>query len=284
MTPPLPPSGRRTAWLLLAPVLVAYLAFFAVPMLLLVVASLVPETGPPGFRNWIKFVSDPYYLNAAFQTVKLGLLVVASTTILAFPLMLVYRLASPVVRRLILFAAILPFLTSVVVRTFAWLAILSREGVINQSLLALGAISEPLRLLPSELGLVLALTQIEMPFMLLPLLSVANRIDPAVIDASRSLGSSEFRTVVRVIVPLALPGLIAGWLLVFASSVTAFVSQSIVGGARLSYLPSLIYQNALVNFDWSFAAVVALVLLACVIFIVSILKRLVAQAERRVYG
>ena len=280
----LPLGGRDSFWLLVSPIMLAYVAFFAAPMLLLVVASVSPETGPASFRNWSKFLTDPYYLNAAFQTMKLGVLVVASTTLLAFPLMLVYRTASPLWRRLILFAAILPFLTSVVVRTFAWIAILSREGVINQSLLAIGAIAEPLRLLPSELGLVLALTQIELPFMLLPLLSVANRIDPGVIDASRSLGSSEFRTMVRVIVPLTLPGLLAGWLLVFASSVTAFVSQSIIGGARLSYLPNLIYQNALVNFDWSLAAVVALVLLICVITIVTVLKRLVGQAERRVYG
>ena len=280
----LPRHGRDSFWLLIMPIMFAYVAFFAAPMLLLLVASVSPETGPAGFRNWTKFLADPYYLNAAVQTMKLGLLVVASTTLLAFPLMLVYRVASPLGRKLILFAAILPFLTSVVVRTFAWIAILSREGVLNQSLLALGAIAEPLRLLPSELGLVLALTQIELPFMLLPLLSVANRIDPAIIDASRSLGSSEFRTMVRVIVPLTLPGLIAGWLLVFASAVTAFVSQSIIGGARLSYLPNLIYQNALVNFDWSFAAVVALVLLICVIAIVTALRQLVARVERRVYG
>src|SRR4051812_11505208 len=133
----------------------AYLAFFAAPMLLLLVASVAPETGPAGFRNWIKFLSDPYYLNAAFQTIKLGLIVVVTTTLFAFPLMLIYRVASPLGRRLILFAAILPFLTSVVVRTFAWIAVLSREGVINQTLMALGAIAEPLRLLPSETGLVL---------------------------------------------------------------------------------------------------------------------------------
>jgi putative spermidine/putrescine transport system permease protein len=187
-TQSLPPSRRDTFWLLITPILLAYVAFFAAPMLLLVFASVSPESGPAGFRNWSKFLTDPYYLNSTFQTMKLGMLVVGATTVLAFPLMLVYRVASPLARRLILFAAILPFLTSVVVRTFAWIAILSREGVINQSLLALGAIEEPLRLLPSEIGLVLALTQIELPFMLLPLLSVANRIDPAVIDASRSLG------------------------------------------------------------------------------------------------
>jgi len=277
-------GARGSAGLLIAPILLAYLAFFATPMLLLVAASVWPETGPPALSNWAKFVTDPYYLNAALQTVRLGLLVVVSTTLFAFPLMLIYRVAPPLGRRLILLAAVLPFLTSVVVRTFAWIAILSREGVINQSLLALGLIAEPLRLLPSELGLVLALTQIEMPFMLLPLLSVANRIDPGLIDASRALGASEFRTMWRVIVPLTLPGLIAGWLMVFASSVTAFVSQSIIGGARLSYLPALIYQNALVNFDWSFAAVVALVLLACVLIVVSLLKSLVGRAERRVYG
>jgi putative spermidine/putrescine transport system permease protein len=172
----------------------------------------------------------------------------------------------------------------VVVRTFAWIAVLSREGVINQSLLAMGLIAEPLRLLPSEVGLVLALTQIEMPFMLLPLLSIISRIDPNVVDASRALGASALRTTLKVIVPLTLPGLIAGWLLVFASSVTAFVSQSIIGGGRLIYLPALVYQNAMVTFDWSFASVVALVLLLCVLLVVAVLKQLVGRAEHRIYG
>jgi putative spermidine/putrescine transport system permease protein len=266
------------------PIVAAYAAFFLTPLLLLVASSLMPENAHPGFRDWAKFFSDPYYLNAAAQTVKLGVLTVAMTTLFAYPLMLVYWVASPWGRRLILFATILPFLTSVVVRTFAWIAVLSREGVINQSLLAIGLIAEPLRLLPSEVGLVLALTQIEMPFMLLPLLSIISRIDPNVVDASRALGASALRTTLKVIVPLTLPGLIAGWLLVFASSVTAFVSQSIIGGGRLIYLPALVYQNAMVTFDWSFASVVALVLLLCVLLVVAVLKQLVGRAEHRIYG
>ena len=104
----------------------------------------------------------------------------------------------------------MPLLTSVVVRTFAWIVILGREGVVNQALLGLGLISEPLRLLQTELGLVISLTQIEMPLMLLPLISVMSRLDPNLRDASAALGASRWRTLFPVILPLSLPGLVAG--------------------------------------------------------------------------
>ena len=127
----------------------------------------------------------------------------------------------------------MPLLTSVVVRTFAWIVILAREGVINQAILTLGLSATPLPLLQTEFGLVLALTQIEMPLMLLPLITVMRTIDPNVVDASRALGASRWRTFFQVILPLSLPGWVAGATLVFASSVTAFISQSVIGGGRL---------------------------------------------------
>jgi putative spermidine/putrescine transport system permease protein len=167
-------------------------------------------------------------------------------------------------QRVLIFVVILPLLTSVVVRTFAWIVILGREGVINQVVLWLGLAPAPLRLLQTELGLVIALTQIEMPLMLLPLLSVLGRIDPNLRDASAALGASKWRTLFQVTLPLSLPGLIAGCVLVFASSTTAFISQSIIGGNRLVYLPLLIWQQSLVVYNWPLASVAALTLLLSV--------------------
>ena len=120
--------------------------------------------------------------------------------------------------------SMMTLLLSVVVRTFAWIVILGREGVINQALLGLGLISEPLKLLQTELGLVISLTQIEMPLMLLPLISVMSRLDPNLRDASAALGASRWRTLFTVIVPLSMPGLVAGCLLVFIPAIVWYTS------------------------------------------------------------
>jgi putative spermidine/putrescine transport system permease protein len=197
-------------------------------------------------------------------TLRLGGLTVTATTLLAYLLALVCCAASRGVQQVLLFVILLPLLTSVVVRTSAWIVILAREDVINQSLLALGLTANPVSLLQTEFGLVLALPQIEMPLMLLPLLTVMRGIDPSLIEASRALGASRWRTFFRVIVPLSAPGWIAGAILVFASSTTAFVSHSVIGGARLVYLPALIWQQAMVLYNWPFASVAAVALLLTV--------------------
>ena len=185
---------------------------------------------------------------------KLGAATVVATACLALPLALLHLVGGPRLRRLILIVSVMPLLTSVVVRSFAWIAILGRDGVIAQASVALGVTSTPLVLLQTEPGLILALTQIEMPLMLLPLLSTLGRLDPALLDASAVLGASLARTLRCVVLPAALPGLFAGATLVFASSSTAFISQSVIGGGRLVYLPSLLWQQAMVIFNWPQAA------------------------------
>ena len=254
---------RPAEWQLVLPLVLAFIAFFAVPLLILAAVSAFDDDGitTVGFAMWRKFLGDPFYWKVIGDTVKLGFLTVAATVLVGYPLALVYMAAEPRIQRLLIFIVILPLLTSVVVRTFAWIVILGREGVINHVVLSLGLAPAPLRLLQTEFGLVLALTQIEMPLMLLPLLSVMGRIDPNLADASSALGASKWRTLFRILLPLSLPGLIAGCVLVFASSTTAFISQSIIGGNRLVYLPLLIWQQSLVVYNWPLASVAALTLL-----------------------
>jgi putative spermidine/putrescine transport system permease protein len=260
------PGVRWAEWQLALPLLLAFLAFFVGPLLILVVVSAFGDEKITlvNFAMWTKFLNDPFYWKVTGNTVKLGFLTVAATLLVGYPLALVYLTARPGVQRLLLFIVILPLLTSVVVRTFAWIVILGREGVVNSVAMALGLAPAPLRLLQTELGLIIALTQIEMPLMLLPLLSVMNRIDPNLRDASEALGASKWRTLFRVTLPLSLPGLVAGCVLVFASSTTAFISQSIIGGNRLVYLPLLIWQQSLVVYNWPLASVAALTLLISV--------------------
>ncbi|HVL58308.1 MAG TPA: ABC transporter permease [Burkholderiaceae bacterium] len=276
---------RPAEWQLALPMLAAFVAFFATPLLLLAAVSVFDDTQitQAGFAMWRKFLGDPFYWKVTFDTLKLGLMTVAATVLIGYPLALVYLSAGPRLQRLLLFIIVMPLLLSVVVRTFAWIVILGHEGVINYTLLSLGLVPAPLRLLHTEFGLVLSLTQIEMPLMLLPLISVMHRIDPNLRDAAAALGASKWRTLFTVILPLSLPGLVAGCLLVFASSTTAFISQQIIGGNRLVYLPLLIWQQSLVVYNWPLASVAALTLLVSVTAVIVVISALGRRGSRHLH-
>lgn len=273
-------------WALALPLGLAYLLFFAAPLLMLITVSFYTDDRMTAFglRQWQRFLGDAFHWKVIADTLLLGAKTVLATLLLGFPLALVYREASAFWQRVLLFVVVLPLLTSVVVRTFAWIVILGREGVVNTLLLGLGLATEPLRLLQTELGLIIALTQIEMPLLMLPLLAVMSRIDPNVIDASASLGASPWRTLFRVILPLSLPGLAAGCVLVFASSTTAFISQSVIGGGRLVYLPSLVWQQAMVVSDWPFAATAAVTLMVSVLAVIGVIALAGRIASGRING
>lgn len=263
-------------WRLALPLGLAQLMFFAAPLLILLGTSLATDENlrEGSLRAWREVLGDSFHIQSVLNTLRLGALTVLATMLLAVPLALVHMAAGPRLKRVILIVAVLPLLTSVVVRTFSWIVILGREGVINSTIIASGLATAPVALLQTEPGLILALTQIEMPLMLLPLIAATARIDPALLDASTSLGASLWRTLRRVVLPLALPGLIAGATLVFASAATAFISQSVIGGGRLNYLPALVWQQAMVVFDWPLAAAMALTLMGSVLMVMGALSLL----------
>jgi putative spermidine/putrescine transport system permease protein len=276
---PLPDERRRlrlAEWQLALPLMLAFAALFLAPLLLLVATSFFNDDKitEPGFASWLKFFGDPFSYKIILDTLLLGLKTVCATVVIGYPLALVYIDLAPRLQKVLLFIIIMPMLLSVVVRTFAWIVVLG--GVVNQGLLWLGVISEPLKLLQTELGLVISLTQIEMPLMLLPLISVMSRLDPNLRDASAALGASRWRTLFTVIVPLSMPGLVAGCLLVFASSTTAFISQTVIGGVRLIYLPLVIWQQSLVVYHWP--------LVVSVLTVIAALSYLGRRSSRHLQG
>jgi len=284
--PPMTGEGKIREWQLALPLGLAFAAVFAAPLLMLVAVSFFNDdkVTQPGIAQWVKFFGDPFHYKVIADTLLLGVKAVAATIVVGYPLALVYLDLPERLQRVLLFIIVMPLLLSVVVRTFAWIVVLGREGLVNALLMNLGVISEPLKLLQTELGLVISLTQIEMPLMLLPLISVMSRLDPNLRDASATLGASRWRTLFTVIVPLSMPGLIAGCLLVFASATTAFISQTIIGGARLIYLPLLIWQQSLVVFNWPFAAVISLSLLISVLSVIAALSFLGRRTGGYVHG
>jgi putative spermidine/putrescine transport system permease protein len=272
--------------MLIIPMVILYVFFFISPLAMLLVMSFSSEWATFSFSwmQYAKFFLEPMNLEVLVDTVLLGGKVVLFTTVMGYPIALFYMLLGPVGRRILLFLTVLPMLTSNVVRTLAWIVILGRQGLINATLLKLGLTSTPLEFMYTEFGLVLALSQIALPLLVLPLLGVLTKIDKSLWEASTSLGMNAWRTLVRIILPLSVPGLLAGWTLVFASASMNFVTQAVIGGARLIYLPLFVYQQINTVFNWPFAATVAVIMLSSTGMVLVVLTLLSRNRRINIYA
>jgi putative spermidine/putrescine transport system permease protein len=168
-----------------------------------------------------------------------------------------------------------------VVRTFCWMIILSRNGVANQTLTTLGLITAPLQLMNNTLGVTIALTHVLLPFVILPLLGNLQAISPDLAMAARSLGASRVRTFFRITLPLSLPGIQAGTILVFVLSISAYVTPAMLGGAGGRTMSVLVVQYLIDNFRWPAGAALALILATVAIMAVMIYVSLMARVMRR---
>ena len=208
------------------------------------------------------------------------------TLVLAYPVAYVYGELRGIWRTAVLVAIVSPLLTSALVRAYAWLVILGgRRGILNQALLSMGIIDTPLRILNTDAAVLIGMTQIHLPFMILPLLAVLSERDRRLEEASLNLGASRTRTFFRVTVPMSMPAIVAGLALVFAVSYTNFIVPQLLGGGSYSTLAVQVYEQTIVVLDWTRGAVLATLLLstcfACVFAIVGIGARLTRWNEVR---
>jgi putative spermidine/putrescine transport system permease protein len=257
---------------LAAPLALFFLVFFVAPLVQLFVLSLHNDTAGVvwGIGQYVHFLTDPFSLSVLGSTLLLGAEVTALCLVLGFPIAWLYHRVGSRAQTLIILIVLLPLLTSVVVRTFAWIVILGRQGIINSTLLSIGAIDTPIRLLYTQVGVVLALAQVQMPLMTLPLITALGRIDMNLEDASCSLGAGSWRTFWRVVLPLALPGVIAGCTLTYAAAITAFITQSLVGGGQMLFMPMYLYQQASTLQNWPFASAISIIFLLAVLAVVTV--------------
>jgi putative spermidine/putrescine transport system permease protein len=248
-----------------------FLMFVGLPTVMLFCVSLSGEDGS-SLANYRRFLGDGLSLPVLGRTLRLGVETSALALVLGYPLALLFVAAPRSLQKPFVFLIMLPLLTSAVVRTFAWVVILGRQGLVNQMLLALGAPGAPLPLLYTEPMLVVALAQIELPIVALPIISALAAINPRLHEASIGLGGGKWGTLLNVTIPLSLHGVIAGLLLVFAASCSALVTQSIIGGGRLIFMPLYIYQQGMQAQNWPFAAAISLMLLASVLAVAAALN------------
>ena len=263
-----------------------FVVFVVMPLLLLAFVSLhtEPTLSQMGVDQYRKFLADLFNLSVLGDTLWLGLKVTLLSLVIGYPLAYLYVNSPRRLQTFLMLLILLPLLTSSVVRTFAWVVILGRQGIINNLLLDFGLITAPLKLLYTPGAVTVALAQIELPLMVLPLITALLNVDPNLRQASLSLGAGHWRTFFQVTVPLSIPGLLAGGLLVFASSVSAFVTQTLVGGGQQMFMPFYMYQQAIQANDYPFAAAIAMVLLVSVLVIVSVINAIARRSKGFVHG
>ena len=291
-------SSRAVA-LLLTPVSLLLAIFFLVPLGIMAVYSLL-EPGIYGGVVWAFYpfnygrvlgwplndfeYFDPVYLRIFASTVRIALIVVLISLVVCYPVAFwVSRLPS---RRksFALFLVTLPFFANLLIRVYAWLLILRPTGFLNTALTSTGVTDAPLPLLFTETAVAIGLVYILIPFMFLPLYASIERLDPNLIQASQDLGASPFQTFRRVVLPLTLPGIVGGSIIVFIPALGNFVVPSLLGGAKVLMSGNLIEQQFLDARNWPFGAALAMVVMAVILVLMMAYVINLGRARAEVAG
>ena len=252
--------------------LLPLLAFLAVFLILPVARVLGLAAGDAA--PWRELVSLPLYREVLVRTVRLSLTVTLVCLVLGYPVAYALARAPAWWARWLLLLVLVPFWLSLLARSFTWMVLLQRRGVVNRLLAATGLIGEPLPLLYNELGVHVGMVHVLLPFMILSLYGVLRAIDPALLRAAAGLGAGEWQTFRRVVWPLSRPGVAAGGLLLFVIGLGSFVTPALLGGGKVTTVAMLIEAQVVQAQNWPLAAALSVALLAATLLVL-------APAQRR---
>jgi ABC-type spermidine/putrescine transport system permease subunit I len=259
---------------LTAPGLLIVIIFFGC-LAAMVRYSLAPSTGMARIgsgvtaANYAKFLGDSLYVEYLTRSVRIAAYTTAVTLVLGYAVAYFMTRCGPALRLLISLALIVQFFTAYVVRSYALMLVLGRNGIVNRALLGVGLIETPLRLMYNELGVAIGLVFVSIPFMVFPILGSLTAIDRNLEAAAESLGANPLRTFWSVTVPLSLPGVVAGVIIVYLFTLTAYVIPGLLGGGYFEMIANLVYDKAMSAQDYPFAAaaaVIAFVITAAVVY------------------
>jgi putative spermidine/putrescine transport system permease protein len=265
---------RRTLALLLGPGTVFLLFVFLSPLLFVLVESFLGEGGGMTLERYGSILTDPQFRTVYLRTLKMALIVTPIAVLLAYPSSYLLTKLPSGRKSVLMSLVILPLMTNPVARTYAWIVMLGKFGIVNQTLQFLKITPEPARLMYTEGAIILGLLQLFMPIMVLTLVSAMENVPDEVEEAAMSLGSNRLGSFIRVVVPLSFDGLILGVTLVFTGCITAYVTPAILGGSRVLTLSTLMRQEALVLMNWEAATVIAVVMILTTLILHNVLRRL----------
>lgn len=271
---------RKQAILLALPASLALLFFFILPMVYILIRTLTEN----GTADFTEFFTDPFYLDILWTTIRVSLVSTAVSLLLGYPTAYYMARITSRLKQAMVIVILFPFLVSAVVRSYGWMVILGTNGLLNQLLLGLGLISEPLKLLNTEAAVIIGMIHLLIPYMILSLVGVLQSIDPNVEYAAYSLGASPMTTFRRVVFPLSTPGIISGCVLVFTMSMTSYVTPKLLGGSKFRMMATMVVQEINVNFDWGAASAISYILLAVILAVQVVVVLVTGRYMKRMGG
>ncbi len=252
---------KRTLVLLLGPGFVFLIIFFFSPLVFVFLESFKGPAGGITFSRYLEVLTDKQFQHVFVRTLKMALIITPIAVVLGYPSAYLMTKLAPGKKSILMSLVILPLMTSPVARTYAWIVILGKYGIINKTLTSVGILKEPAHLMYTEGAIIVGLLQLFLPLMVLTLVSAMENVSEEVEEAALSLGSGRIGSFFRVIVPLSFDGLIMGVTLVFTGCITAYVTPAILGGAKVLTLSTLMRQEALVLMNWEAATVIAVIMI-----------------------
>lgn len=273
---------KRLRYLLLVPGIVMLVVFLVIPLL----SIIMPTVFDGGFslKAYIDFFKDPYYLQIFARTLRVSLISAIVCIILGVPTSYFISRCNPKWRGLLMAISIFPMLTNSVIRAFAWINILGKNGVINSLLMSLHIIDEPITMLYTEFSVIIGTIYLFLPLMIITLVGVMENIDNDMMEAAESLGANRFTAFFKVVLPLSLPGIIVGSVLVFTGALSAYTTPSLLGGTKNMVMATLINQKSTVLGDWTGASVIALIMIITTLIVMKLLNYIAAKLDKRGEG
>ncbi|MBN3790537.1 ABC transporter permease [Burkholderia sp. Ac-20353] len=283
--PPAKTPRRRPDWRnirLLIPAMLLLAIFFLLPVLSLLLRSVLEPA--PGLQNYVQLLGSTTYLRVFGNTFLVATVVTVVTVAIGFPTAWLLAIAPRKLSSILFSILLLSMWTNLLARTFAWMVLLQATGPINRMLMAVGIINEPLALVNNLVGVTIGMTYIMLPFLVMPLHATLRSIDPSTLRAAAVCGASRWQAFWRILVPLAMPGIASGALMVFVMALGYFVTPALLGGAQYMMLAELIAQLVQQLLNWGLAGAAALVLLAVTLSLYGLQLRFTGAARAGMGG
>jgi putative spermidine/putrescine transport system permease protein len=273
-------STRRAAWLLCLPLLVFLAIFFIAPVGQMLLLALSPKGEGYSLALIESVLTDSFYQGIAIRTLRISLITTVVSLVIAYPVAVHLRNVSSRWQSAIILVMVSPLLTSVVVRTLAWVVLLSQRGILNQAFTDVGL--PRMRMLYVEGAVVVGLVHVFFGYMVVSLMTSIRKIDENLYTAAANLGASRLRQHLEITVPLSLPGVLTGALLVFILSASAYATPSLLGGLRISMMAVEVFNQAITYLNWPEAAAISIVLFVGIAAIVWSVTRVAEGGKRKV--
>ena len=271
---------KNVRYTLLFPGIVLLCFFLVLPLLSSLIPTVFPESSF-SLRLYIDFFKDSYFMAVLGRTLSISLIVTIFCAVLGLPAAYVISGVSKKWRGILIALTLFPLLTNSVIRSFAWITILGKNGVINNLLMMFGVITEPMSLLYTDFSIIIGSVYLFLPTMIMTLVGVLENIDDDLLEAAATLGLSPLKGFFKIILPLSLPGMIVGSILVFTGTLTAYTTPQLLGGNKKMMLATLLYQRATTLGDWTSASVIALVMIVITFAVMKALNLLAKSMDKR---